>query len=323
MDVAAVIFEQLDADGTLRTLRMNANHPERLLVAFAGEYEEPRSGPFHFLDDGHESEFRRAFAECKSRRVSRSRFSSVDGAFHFESSWAGVRTKEYSLSYYALCLPEYAIPSKVVFTDPRSHREYKKSVVRDDQRNRFILYLECRSSFGSFDFSLEVDFRVSPEEFAHAEFNDSSTTPCRVQLDVYEHAIPQSQRRGVKDFFIGSINVGDQYIITGQAGAVGANATAHGNTFNQVSQHALTDFDLPALAAELAILRRYMREHAIDVEHDQAVAKIGDAELAAKNQDGAQALTHLKVAGKWAFDVATKVGTDLAARALQLALGLS
>ena len=116
--------------------------------------------------------------------------------------------------------------------------------------------------------------------------------------------------------------MGDQYNVTGQIGAIGPNAKAENNTFNQVMQQAASNLDLPALAAELATLRNSMRNQATEIEHDQAVASIGAAESSAKKQDGAGALEHLKSAGKWAFDVATKIGTSVAAKAIQTAIDL-
>jgi hypothetical protein len=65
-----------------------------------------------------------------------------------------------------------------------------------------------------------------------------------------------------------------------------------------------------------------MRKEAVDVEHDQAIASVGAAESAAKKQDGSGALQHLKAAGKWALDIATKIGTTVAAKAIQTAIGL-
>ncbi|MDP2220245.1 MAG: hypothetical protein Q8K34_08610, partial [Hydrogenophaga sp.] len=118
------------------------------------------------------------------------------------------------------------------------------------------------------------------------------------------------------------ISMGDQYNVTGQVGAIGPNAKAENNTFNQVLQQAASSIDLPALAAELASLRNSLRQQATEIEHDQAIACIGAAESAAKKQDGAGALGHLKSAGKWAFDVATKIGTTVAAKAIQTAMGL-
>lgn len=322
MDVAVVIVEQLDSNSTLRTFRMQAEYGDRLIVAFADEYEEPRSGPFHFLDDQHEKAFRKAFAECKSRRVSSSRFSTSNGIFHFVTSWTGIPTERQRLSYYALCLPEHAIPLSVKFTDPRSGREYRKAIVRDDQRQRFILYLECRSSYGTFDFALEVDFRIAEEEFAPAEFRDETTTPYGAHVDLYEYLLPQPEQVVVQQFFSKEISMGDKYNVSGQVGAIGPNAKAENNTFNQVFQQAAANIDLFALAAELASLRNSMRQQATEIEHDQAIACIGAAESAARKQDGAGALGHLKSAGKWAFDVATKIGTTIAAKAIQTAIGL-
>lgn len=126
----------------------------------------------------------------------------------------------------------------------------------------------------------------------------------------------------VRQLFIKEITVGDHYNITGQVGAVGRNAKAEGNTFNQLLQQTASNIDLPALAAELETLRISMRKHATEIEHDQAVVCIGAAEISAKNQDGAGALEHLKSAGKWAFDVATKIGTAVAAKAIQTAIEL-
>lgn len=116
--------------------------------------------------------------------------------------------------------------------------------------------------------------------------------------------------------------MGDQYNITGQAGAVGPSSKAENNTFNQVLQQAAANLDLPALAAELAILRKSLRAQATDFDHDQAIVSIGAAENSAMKQDGEGALKHLKSAGKWAFDMATEIGTSVAAQAIQKAIGL-
>lgn len=126
----------------------------------------------------------------------------------------------------------------------------------------------------------------------------------------------------VQQFFSEEISMGDQYNVTGQIGAIGPNAKAENNTFNQVIQQAASNLDLPALAAELATLRKSMRDQATEIEHDQAVVSIGAAESSAKKQDAAGALEHLKSAGKWAFDVATKIGTIVAAKAIQTAIDL-
>lgn len=133
---------------------------------------------------------------------------------------------------------------------------------------------------------------------------------------------PKHNQVFVQQFISQEISMSDQYNVTGQVGAVGPNAKAENNTFNQIMQQAASNLDLPSLTAELAALRKSMRTQATEVEHDLAVASIGAAENAAKRQDGVGALEHLKSAGKWALEVATKIGAPVAAKAIQTAIGL-
>ncbi len=112
----------------------------------------------------------------------------------------------------------------------------------------------------------------------------------------------------------------DQYHVSGQAGVVGPHGRAEGNTFVQQWAQVSSDLDLTVLAAELATLRSALRKEAQEIEHDQVVANIGSAEASAKQNDGASTLKYLKEAGKWALDVATKIGTTVAVKAIENAL---
>jgi hypothetical protein len=71
------------------------------------------------------------------------------------------------------------------------------------------------------------------------------------------------------------------------------------------------------LAEELKMLRVEMKLHSNTLEADIAVGSVAKAELAAKNGDKSGVLIHLKEAGKWAFDVATKIGVSVAAKAIE------
>jgi hypothetical protein len=245
MDVATVLVDQLEANGELRTFRMHADFGEPLTVSFADAYEDERSGPFHFLDSHHEQAFRNAFAECRARRLGAGRFSRCDNRFRLATEWAGIPTELHRLSYYALSLPEFAIPSSVKFADPRSGREYQKNVVRDDLRKRFVLYLECRSSHGAFDFVLDVDFEISPDRFAQATFKDGTTGGYGSHLGAYEYLLPEEQKVLVQNF----MSTGDQYVIGGQAGAVGPSANAEGLTFRQSHGDSRSAVDSPSISS--------------------------------------------------------------------------
>ena len=108
----------------------------------------------------------------------------------------------------------------------------------------------------------------------------------------------------------------------GQAGAMGPGAHAHDMTFQQIWNQSKGDFDLQALASELAQLRKAMREQATSAEHDIAVGEVAAAEAATTKGDGPTVLGHLKKAGEWAFEVATKIGVSVATAALKTSLGL-
>jgi hypothetical protein len=117
---------------------------------------------------------------------------------------------------------------------------------------------------------------------------------------------------------IGGPMSGDTFNTTaGQIGAVGPDAHVHDNTFQQIQG----GLDLPRLAEELARLRTVMEDQAAGKpEQDKALDAIVAAEKAAIQGDGLAVLKHLKRAGRWALDVAEKIGVAVAVEALKRAM---
>lgn len=227
----ALIAEQLERDGTLRSLRMQPSTSGDIVVAFAHEYDEPRHGPFHFLDENDELRYREGFAKCRARKLSSPNFH-VDGhKFHVETSWAGIPTERNWISYYALSLPENAIPVTLTISDPhRPGREYRRYVTRDDQRRRYVIYLECASSHGRFDFELACDFEIDEQRFAHSEYRDPKMTEYGGRDDEWKRWLSETETEKVQQFFVGNITLGDNYS-AGQAGAMGPNSRAKDMSF--------------------------------------------------------------------------------------------
>jgi hypothetical protein len=120
----------------------------------------------------------------------------------------------------------------------------------------------------------------------------------------------------------GGIRMTNDTYTAGQAGAMGPNAQASNMTFIQNSTPLPTGIDLKALSVELAQLRAEMRKNAKEPEEDEAVSAIGKAEKAAAAGDQSGAMQHLKSAGNWALDVATKLGVAVASKALEHSLGM-
>jgi hypothetical protein len=112
--------------------------------------------------------------------------------------------------------------------------------------------------------------------------------------------------------------MGDQYNISGQAGAVGPGAKAEANTFNQMKQ----DIDIQVLAKELEQLSDYLATDAGDPEKEEDISTIVLARNAAQRGDKVKALERLSSVGKWVIDAATQVSASLVAAIIQKQMGL-
>jgi len=173
MFVRSVIFEQLDADGTLKTVTMSGD--DRLIIALAGDYDEPRSGAFHFLSDEDESRFANTLEKTRGRRVGANQFRRRDHRFEFETEWHSVPARDEA--YYALSLPELGIIKSLFVRVPGTSRQYPRTVLRDDLKNRFVVYVRCLPLMhDAFSFELETSFIIDGsaghQVFSAAEYDD-------------------------------------------------------------------------------------------------------------------------------------------------------
>jgi len=113
------------------------------------------------------------------------------------------------------------------------------------------------------------------------------------------------------------------HIIGGNQGVVGRKGGA--TNFLQLSdesQHNRADIDLHALIYGLQELRTAMRQEANTPDHDVSIGEVAAAQTAAAAGNGSKVIEHLKNAGKWAFDVSTKIGISVATAAIKTALGV-
>ena len=116
--------------------------------------------------------------------------------------------------------------------------------------------------------------------------------------------------------------MGDQYNVSGQAGAVGPNAHAHDMSFSQAWNRVENTVDLARLAEELSRLHEALERQASEPAQKFAAGAIAAAEQSARQKDGPKALEYLKMGGKWALDIAGQIGVDVAKAAITSALGV-
>jgi hypothetical protein len=83
-----------------------------------------------------------------------------------------------------------------------------------------------------------------------------------------------------------------------------------------------TTANLPALAVELERLKQALIKEAASPAEYEAVAEIQAAEEAANAGDEPAVGRHLAKAGRWAMDVAVRIGAAMAAAALDHAIGM-
>jgi hypothetical protein len=107
--------------------------------------------------------------------------------------------------------------------------------------------------------------------------------------------------------FVGDVN----------AGAIGDKAQGI-----LINKHVSDIADLGSLMQELRQLREVMKGEASNAEQFQALAHIAEAEEEAEKGNKEKAFKALQSGGKWALDVATKVGTSLVSAYLKQTLEL-
>lgn len=188
MYINTAIVEKLEMDGTLKSIELKSSQTVGgLVVAFVDEYEEPHSGPFYYRNLKYEDKYKRLMGQAKSRRVGSGFFSKAGNEYVFKTQWIGIPTKRQELSYYALMLPEYTLPTSINLYDPLCENlQYKRSVKRDDLNKCFIIYIECKSSKGKFNFNLECSFVINSNDFFEYQYNDEKTAGSYFYVDVPE-----------------------------------------------------------------------------------------------------------------------------------------
>jgi hypothetical protein len=167
--------------------------------------------------------------------------------------------------------------------------------------------------------ALAAEFDLFEQNFLNAQSPETIERYVRMQIEA--GALAGRYETSTRQLFIGAI-MGDQYNVSGQAGAVGNNAHAHDMTFTQTWNQLEGKIDLAKLAEELARLRAAMDQQAAAPGEKLATGAVAAAEQSARQNDGPKTVEYLKTAGKWALGVAEKLGIELAKEALKGALGM-
>jgi hypothetical protein len=176
----------------------------------------------------------------------------------------------------------------------------------------------------SLDEMLSEEIALFDELFLENVDADAIDRYTKTQLQAgYRHGRYESDTRSeFMKIVMGDERMGDTYNVSGQAGAVGPNAHVHDVNFTQTWQQMQSSVDTSQLANELATLRAELERQGTEPAQKMAAGAVAAAEASARQNDGPKALEYLSSAGKWALDVAEKIGVAVATAAIRAALGV-
>jgi hypothetical protein len=213
--------------------------------------------------------------------------------------------------YWAGCLSVAAVPLITVTTDP-AHKFSDKYPMEFQPRpanldNQPLLDV------------LAAEFDLYEQDFLKVQDPEAIEryTRMQVQAGVLAGRYEADTRKQFME-----VVMGDQYNVSGQAGAVGPGAHAHDMTFTQVWEQLESSVDFVRLADELKQLRQAMNQEAVEPAHQLSAGAVAAAEQSARQKDGPKVIEYLKSAGKWALQLAEKIGVGVATAVLKGALGL-
>lgn len=203
MNVKGIIVEQLDWDGKSKSLTLQPDFSKGdLWVAFPTDYEEPRTGPFYFQNPNYEKQYNKTVAECRARKIPDENFFNVNGHYTFRSIWYNLPTERNALTYYALYLPEYAVLTSVDLYNPNNYDiKFKRTVLKDAQKSRYIVYLKCSSKHGIFNFKIECQFKKDKDSFSISNYSDEYQTDLYSNPDEWQYLMPEDQKIKTQKFF--------------------------------------------------------------------------------------------------------------------------
>ncbi|PZR01576.1 MAG: hypothetical protein DI539_28390, partial [Flavobacterium psychrophilum] len=292
-----------------------------LCVAFPNEYAGERSAPFYFQNVEYENIFQEKEAKSKQKKLLSSNFYQSDDGFVFERKRQSIPTEKQSLTYYTLYLPLYAVPTNIQVTDTLPPgKQFTKNVFRDDQTNRYIVYIKCSSRYGLFNFNIFCRFHLDQQNFKASVYADDKTIDFDTPSDHLRGMISPNAVELVEQFFTTNnhnYNIMNKHYHINQAQNVGDHIVALNNTLTQQNNALPANTNYEQLADELSRLRALLEGKASTPAHHAAIEEVKQAEESAKSKDGNKVVRSLVSAGKWVLDAAKDITTDVLAEVIK------
>jgi hypothetical protein len=182
------------------------------------------------------------------------------------------------------------------------------------------MYVETKTG-AAFQVCFGEDRETLKTVIRHMTVMASTGTPFELWEKEISGMLPKAGTAHTYVINLGRTTVGDTYNI-GNAGAVGPNSSANNVAINNVGSGHLPHVDSNVLREQLGQLRAEMLKAAKDGSDYEAIAAVVKAEEAVKKGETSSALASLRTSGKWALDIAIKIGLSVAAKAIEGKIGI-
>lgn len=178
MNLKSIVIQQLEEDGSSLLLQMTATESDPIIVASPGEIEGTHNGPFHFITNKHNDQYQEEFLNNpRPHRILSPTFQRNNLEITIKSlEYSGIPTLSQSSSFYVLSFPKYAIPKSLSIINPLSpNEEYHRTLIRDNQNNRYSVYVHCMHSHGIFNLRVSSELKIDKVGFPTSEYQDKYT----------------------------------------------------------------------------------------------------------------------------------------------------
>jgi hypothetical protein len=209
-----VIHYQLEADGSVKMIRLKPSGKADVTIAMPYEFDEPRSTPVHFLDREEEERFKAFMRSARVMRLSSAQLQKSENSIVYKSEVRGIRYGRGASPLMTISLPENAaLQSLLLYDLGKPVGQIVRSIHKDVINMRYTIYI-CTSQVK--DMQMEIEFSIDKNKFHKSNYTDVYT-----EVDAY----PQDQILGGTldrniQILVQNRVKGDQYFI-GQAGAAG------------------------------------------------------------------------------------------------------
>lgn len=180
MQVNGLIVDDLNEKGELKSFVLNKDYKiGDLWIAFPDEYDTPRKGPFHFLDNSYEKLFSSVYENKQIRKAGSNNFREIgNNQFEFKTNWNNIPVRvSWELYYYSLYLPKFAFPLAIDYKLAiRSQYDTNLlKVVKD--KDRYVIYIMCKGSEDERmktpqDLEITVRYEINKELFDNQEYHN-------------------------------------------------------------------------------------------------------------------------------------------------------